>query len=292
MRVWTMSKLPPSLTIGPMRRDEIGILAGWAADEGWNPGLADIEIAWKTDPEAFIALRKGDELVGGGTIMSYGGRFGFMGLFIVRPEFRGGGLGGELWRQRLKLLQARLAPGAAIGMDGVFHMAPFYQRGGFVLAYNDVRFAGTANGTPDPEVRRLDETMFPAIDRYDRAHFPAPRTGFIRRWIFQPGAHALGLFTGDRVIGYAVARPARSGFKIGPVFADRAEIAERLIGSLMALIAGQPVQLDVPEPNIAGTGLARQFGLEEVFGCARMYHGTPPDLPVDRIFGLTSFEFG
>src|SRR5882757_8018512 len=176
------------LTIGPMRRDEVAILAGWAADEGWNPGKADLDIAWDTDPEAFIALRKGSELVGGGTIFSYARLFGFMGLFIVRRDMRGDGLGGELWRRRLKRLQGRLSPGAAIGMDGVFAMVPFYERGGFVLAHKDLRFEGiastTTQGPVDPEVRRLSESDFETIDRFDRAHVPVPRTSFLRRWMF------------------------------------------------------------------------------------------------------------
>src|SRR5882757_133305 len=177
------------LTIGPMRRDEVAILAGWAADEGWNPGKADLDIAWDTDPEAFIALRKGSELVGGGTIFSYARLFGFMGLFIVRRDMRGDGLGGRLWRHRLKRLQDRLSPGAAIGMDGVFAMVPFYERGGFVLAHKDLRFEGIAHGIADPKVRALNEAAFEMIDRFDRAHVPAPRTSFLRRWMFQPGAH-------------------------------------------------------------------------------------------------------
>jgi GNAT superfamily N-acetyltransferase len=284
--------LPADLSLGPMRRDEADILAGWAADEGWNPGNADIGIAWDTDPEAFIALRKGSELAGGGTIIAYGKLYGFMGLFIMRRDLRGEGLGAQLWKYRLKRLQDRLAPGACIGMDGVFAMVPFYQRGGFVFAHNDVRFEGIAQGTMDPEVRRLDQADFDMVDRFDRAYVPAKRSSFLRRWVFQPGAHAVGLFAKDKLAGYGVARPARKGFKIGPVFAERADIAERLIASLMAHVPGEQVQLDVPEPNHAGTRLAETFGLKEVFGCARMYHGAAPDLPTGRIFGVTSFEFG
>ena len=279
-------------TIGPMHREEVAILGGWAAEEGWNPGKADLDIAWDTDPEAFIALRKGSELVGGGTIFSYAGRFGFMGLFIIRRDMRGDGLGGRLWRHRLKRLQDRLLPGAAIGMDGVFAMVPFYQRGGFVLAHKDLRFEGIAHGANDPDVRTLGDADFEAIDRFDRAYVPAARTSFLRRWMLQPGAHAAGLFERDRLVGYAIARPARVGFKFGPVFAADQDIAERLIGSLMARFPGEQVQLDVPEPNQAGTRLATKFGLKEVFGCAHMYHGPAPNLPVERIFGVTSFEFG
>ena len=52
------------------------------------------------------------------------------------------------------------------------------------------------------------------------------------------------------------------------------------------------MQLDVPEPNDSGMRLATEFGLKEIFGCARMYHGPPPSLPIHQIFGVTSFEFG
>lgn len=284
--------LPANLSIGPMRRDEADILAGWAADEGWNPGKADITIAWDSDRDAFVALRNGDGLAGGGTIFSYDELFGFMGLFIIRRDLRGEGLGRQLWTYRLKRLQARLAPGAYIGMDGVFAMVPFYERGGFKFAYKDVRFQGVAQGTPDAEVQRLDPSIFAIVDRFDRSHFPAPRTSFLQRWIFQPGACALGMFEKGELAGYGVARPARMGYKIGPLFASRPDVAERLVTSLMGQIAGEQVQLDVPESNEAGIRLASGLGLKEVFGCARMYCGGTPNLPIERIFGVTSFEFG
>lgn len=281
-----------NLALAAMRRDEADILGQWAADEDWNPGKADIAIAWDTDPDAFIVLRRGAELAGGGTIFSYGGAFGFMGLFIVRRDLRGAGLGAKLWRHRLELLRSRLAPGASIGMDGVFAMVPFYERGGFALAHKDIRFEGIARGEMDRGVRWFDPSSFPLVDRFDRTHFPVPRTAFLKRWIFQDGAYAAGLFEKDQLAGYGVARPARAGYKIGPLFAARADIAVRLFTSLMAQFAAAQVQIDVPEPNEAGIRLAGASGLKEVFGCARMYCGAIPDLPLARIFGVTSFEFG
>jgi hypothetical protein len=183
-------------------------------------------------------------------------------------------------------------PGAPIGMDGVFAMVPFYERGGFALAYRDLRFEGIARGTADPQARSLDPSMFALVEAFDRAYVPAPRSSFLRQWMFQPGAHAIGLTEKDRLTGYGVARPARTGYKLGPVFAERPDVAERVIGSLMAKIAGEQVQLDVPEPNQAGIQLAQQFGLKEVFGCARMYCGADPKLPLPGIYGVMSFEFG
>jgi hypothetical protein len=35
-----------------------------------------------------------------------------------------------------------------------------------------------------------------------------------------------------------------------------------------------------------------ELGWPSPFGCARMVHGTPPAIPVEPVFGVTSFEFG
>lgn len=279
-------------SIAAMRADELGTLEQWAAQEQWNPGLADLAVAWEVDPDAFVAVRQDGELIAGGTIMSYGGRFGFMGLFIVRSDLRGEGLGTALWTYRRDRLIGRLAPGSTIGMDGVFGMVPFYERGGFSLAYRDLRFEGSACGVRDEAVVDLRDVPFDTVDQYDRLHVPAPRREFLQKWIAQPGARGGVLLEHGRPAAYGMVRPCRVGFKVGPLFADTADLADRLLGHLLSLIDGAQVQLDVPEPNEAGTGLAQRYGLAESFGCARMYLGPDPKLPLQRIFGVTSFEFG
>ncbi|MBA7486639.1 hypothetical protein ES707_22200 [subsurface metagenome] len=55
---------------------------------------------------------------------------------------------------------------------------------------------------------------------------------------------------------------------------------------------GEPVYLDTPEPNAAAVALARGQGMNPVFETARIYTKTVPDLPLDEIFGVTSFELG
>lgn len=284
--------LPAGFSISVMNDGEVAVLGGWAADEGWNPGRADLDLAREVDPEAFIALRQGNELAGGGTIFSYDGKFGFMGLFIMRADMRGRGLGTELWHWRRDHLLARLDPGAAIGMDGVYDMVPFYERGGFKPAHRDVRYQGTAAGSAHPGVATLGEADFDDIDRFDRTCFPAPRTAFLRLWLTRPGVHVAGVREEGRLVAYGVARPCRVGFKIGPLFAERDEQAVPLLDTLMARIAGQQVQIDVPEVNAAAVALAQRHGLSEVFGCVRLYLGPDPDLPLDRIFAVTSLEFG
>ena len=177
-------------------------------------------------------------------------------------------------------------------MDGVFAMQPFYAKGGFVLSHRDLRFDGVALDGPDQGLVPLQQLDLDALLEYDRPFFPVSRAELLRRWLAHPEFRTAAVLEHGEVVGCASLRPCVSGYRFGPVHADRPDIAERLLRGLMAEVAGQPVQLDVPEPNEAGLALATGFGMTESFGCARMYHGHMPEVAVDRTYGVTSFEFG
>lgn len=283
------------MDVRPMTREELDVLVEWAALEGWNPGGHDADAFWAADPDGFVAAELDGELVGGGSIVTHGAHYGFMGFFIVRPEFRGVGLGRELWFTRRDRLLDRLAPGAAIEMDGVFAMEAFYAAGGFVTQHRDLRFAGVAAApaaAPPVGVVDVAGVPFEVIEAYDLAHFAGERSAFLRRWVAPPGGHALAVADDDRCRGYTVLRPARAGYRFGPLFADDAEVAEALYVAATARVPGEEVFLDVPERNEAAMALAERHGLQEVFGCARMTLGPPPTLPWDEIFGVTTYELG
>ena len=133
---------------------------------------------------------------------------------------------------------------------------------------------------------------FEHIDAYDRRHFPAPRTGFLRSWLQRPGGHALAVVEDDAIRGYGVMRPCRTGHKIGPLFAANSSVAEQLLIAFASRVPGEPIFLDVPEINRDALALVARHNMKEVFGCARMVLGPIPTLPDDEIFGVTTFELG
>jgi len=287
-----------TLYIRNMTRREVDELVEWAAREGWNPGLHDAELFWSNDPEAFIAADLHGEMIGGGAITSYGGEFGFMGFFIVRPEFRGRGLGNQLWHARRERLISRLRHGATIGMDGVFDMQDYYAKGGFAFSHRNLRFrtdipaTGLEPAATAATVRPLTEIPFDDIADYDRRCFPASRRAFLKSWIAQPDSLALGCRQDGELAGYGVVRRCREGCKIGPLFADDLPAADALFTRLAGFAAGGPLFLDAPENNPAAMQLVKQHDMEEVFGCARMYLGPKPPIEQAHVFGVTTFELG
>ena len=275
------------LDISTMTRREVSWAIELAAAEGWNPGRTDAETFHAADPRGFLIARLDDEPVGCISAVAYPRRFGFVGLFIVVPARRGQGFGGALWRAAMRALD-----GHAIGLDGVVAQQQAYARAGFVLRHRNVRYR-LAPPLPSASVSLTPAASLPPEDlsAYDRQCFQAPRERFLEGWVASSGAVALASVADDVVRGYGVARPCREGYKIGPLFADDAEIAERLLIGLCGHVEA-PVFLDVPECNHLAVALAESHGMEVVFETARMYRGEPAPVRDEKIFGITTFELG
>lgn len=276
--------------IRPMAREEIALAIEWAAGEGWNPGLNDAPCFHAADPQGFLVGLLEDEPVACISVVKYGAAFGFLGFYIVKPACRGRGLGLAIWNAGM----ARLA-GRNVGLDGVIAQQDNYRRSGFSLAWRNVRHEGEAGGRPATSSCIVPAVQLPfeAIREYDAAFFPADRSAFLQCWISQPGSSALAWVEDGRLRGYGMIRPCRTGFKIGPLFADDAAIADELFDALAARATpGDRIYLDTPENNPSALALARRHGMRAVFETARMYTQAAPNLPINRFYGVTSFELG
>lgn len=283
--------------IRQMTRLELDTAVSWAAAEGWNPGHFDADVFWQTDPDGFFALEHNGEMIGSGSAISYDDQFGFMGFFIVKPEHRGKGMGGQLWLTMRDTLKARLKPDTAIGIDGVFAMQQSYAKTGFVFSHRNLRMEGVAESKFENTEDGATISPFAADDieslmDADARWFGCKRQRFLSAWLHMKDSHSLVYKTATEILGYGTIRPCQNGFKIGPLFAARAEIADQLYLALTAKVAGQVVYLDVPEINNEAMALAAKHKLSESFGCARMYLGAAPALDYSQIYGVTTFELG
>jgi GNAT superfamily N-acetyltransferase len=276
-----------SFVLRRMTEADLALALEWAAAEGWNPGLHDAHCFYAADPQGFFVAELDGAPIGCVSAVGYGSGFGFLGLYIVKAEHRGQGFGLELWQAALDHLGDRM-----IGLDGVVAQQENYRKSGFRLGFRNIRQKGRGGGAAPPGLTDLPAIPIEEILRYDETAFPAPRADFLRSWIGQPQAVALGVVNGPRLTGYGVLRACREGFKIGPLFADDEETADRLFAGLMARAHGAPVFLDTPEANPAAVEIAARHAMAPVFETARMYKNGTPEMRLDRCFGVTTFELG
>lgn len=278
-------------TISVMSEADVATAVDWAAAEGWNPGHRDAACFAAVDPDGFLGGYLDGRLIASISVVNYDQDFAFLGFYIVHPEHRGRGYGYRLWQAGVAHAGARL-----IGLDGVVAEQENYKRSGFGLDYRNIRHGGTVTTLPDAdpgvEIRRVTQAGS-EIASMDSTVFPALRSGFLEDWFAAEGHLARSAYRDGSLAGFAVARPCRTGWKIGPLVADDRGVAQTLLADLIAAIGPVPeVYLDTPEPNADAVALAESLGLSPVFETARMYTGPAPAIDIARIYGVTTFELG
>ena len=128
-------------TIRTLALPEIQRLLDWAAAEGWNPGCNDAVAFAAADPNGFYGAFVEGVMVAGIAAIAYDARFGFIGLYICHPDWRGQGHGTAVWAAGMAYLGDR-----TIGLDGVPAQQANYASMGFATAYQSLRMAGTLHG--------------------------------------------------------------------------------------------------------------------------------------------------
>lgn len=276
-----------SFTIRTMSRAELDLAINWAGREGWNPGLHDADAFYAADPRGFFVGVLGDRAIGCISAVAYDATFGFIGFYMVRPEYRGQGFGLQIWRAGMAYLGERL-----VGLDGPVEQLENLEEAGLKLAYRTLRYEGTGGGQRPDGVIDLADVPFDEVLAYDSALFPVPRPRFLRHWLKTPGSIGYAAVAAGRLAGFGLMRPCRIGYKIGPLLADTPEVADRLYRALASCAPAVTIFLDTPQPNDAALALACRHDMKPVFETVRMYTGPAPGLALERIFGVTTLELG
>ena len=259
--------------------------------EGWGNLPADFRrlIALKPDG-CFVACQR-DEPVGIITTTAYGD-YAFMGSLIVRPDYRGHGIGETLMRRAMKHLESQDV--ACIELDGTFAAAPLYRRLGFLDKYLSMRFKRNPDTRAAPYTQPARKARAPAasetVINLD-AHF----TGLDRRAIL---ARFAGEFPDSIYLdaissgGYAFVYP-RVGRRvaIGPLVAEDISIAGSLLDDVIGDYADLEIAIGVSQPNDDAVALLMSRGFVHKPPSLRMYRGLRRDY--ERfIFGIISPEKG
>lgn len=276
-----MTVAPASMAYGAMLRPELDAVLDWAALEGWNPGLADAEAFFASDPGGFFVARREGVPVAAICVVNHTKTFAFLGLYICKPEARGKGIGFGLWNMAL----AHAGP-RGIGLDGVADQQANYAASGFVLASRTERFTGCVDAAqPLDAVRPMDVGW---ITEMEAAACGYDKPAFMGAWL-APSPDRLTLVLPDRS-GFATVRACRQGAKIGPLVATDLGGAKALLHGAAGVFSG-PLTLDLPVESDAMTDYCRSIGMSCGFATARMYRGAAPK-PGAHVRAVGTLELG
>lgn len=276
------------MTIRAMTLDDLETALGWAADEGWNPGLDDAKAFLEADPKGFLVKELGGEPIAAISVVNHDADFAFLGLYLCKPEYRGQGHGLEIWH-------AGIAHGGSrnIGLDGVPDQQKNYARSGFKKYGSTIRFAGMADAKPDPHVRPAVPEDVSGLVAFDMKATGIARKAFSSAWLSQSPTRQTTVVGGKSEInGFATFRRCRDGTKIGPFYASTELQARALLASNPFAVAGAPVFIDVQGHDSALAALLTGLGFEPGFETARMFRGEPPRTESVPFQAIATMELG
>ena len=108
--------------------NEIPEVTNWARLEGFSPGMDDLSIYRNTDKQGVWVGCLNNKPIGSIACIKYNSSYGFIGLFIVKKEFRNNGYGVKLWKHALEYLK----PVDCIGLEAAPDRLNDYSKWGSV----------------------------------------------------------------------------------------------------------------------------------------------------------------
>ena len=178
------------------------------------------------------------------TTVNYQNRFGWVGMVLVDPDFRGEGIGTQLLKLSFEILQDI----PAIRLDATPQGRPVYEKLGFAAEYELSRVQidvveGPGSNLP-PGCRPMTLLDLETVLELDRVVFGADRSPLLR-WAQAHAPEYAWVLEGDSGLeGYCFGRHGFTFEQIGPIIANRQEGAEQLVTSCLRGKAGQRFILD------------------------------------------------
>ena len=236
-----------------------------------------------------LVLERAGEVIGTAMWWNYGQAYATAGMIIVTASAQGGGYGSRLFNGLLEATDGR-----NVLLNSTEEGLTLYERRGFTAWGTVLQHQGwlTVAVTPDARdgIRPATVSDLAAIQAFDERATGMPRPSMVAA--LADVGDVVVIDRGGRVAGYAIARRFGRGYVVGPVAAESAQDAQRLILAQLSKLHGQFVRIDVYAEHGLGDWL-ESLGLERVGHATAMVKGRRPvsDGPA-RMYALANQSFG
>lgn len=244
---------------------------------GWNQTPRDWQGYLEFEPAGCLVAEIAGRVVGTATTLTYGGTVGWIGMVLVHPDHRRGGIGAALLRRSIEYL--RSSGIRSIKLDATPVGRAVYLPMGFQDEYELARFQGVAgpvSGMEAAGVGPLSTANWADVISFDAEIFGLPRPAVLASLAQRQPEWCFAAQRSGRVLGCLIARDGTNAVQLGPWIARDSDTAADLLAAAFARFAGRKVFIDVPASNVAGTELMHRIGFAVQRGYTRMYLGANP----------------
>nr|MDO8133861.1 GNAT family N-acetyltransferase [Candidatus Njordarchaeum guaymaensis] len=273
--------------IHPLRKKDISFAYKMNKTEQWNDREEDLRRMLDYEPKGcFLAVVEGKP-AGHVFTVNYG-RLGWIGLLIVKAEYRRIGIGRLLME---KAKQYLLDLGVrTIKLEAVPEFSDLYRALGFVDEYHSLRFKGVYNKKltgSSTLIVNMKEDMIYDIAEFDTQYFGADRAKVLSKLYQAYPELCLVSCSKQEILGYVMCRKAETGYKLGPWICnpENLQIATDLLIACMKRIGDETsVFVGVPATNESAIEILSHLGFTQYSKSIRMRFGE--ELKDDCIKGV------
>jgi GNAT superfamily N-acetyltransferase len=286
-----MPSLPAGVLIREMNVADIPGGLHLCQSSGWNQTERDWQHFLAAAPHGALAAFENGRVIGSVATLPYG-PFTWISMVLVDPAARRKGLGTLLLERGLALVPEQVVA----RLDATPAGEVLYRRLGFAAEYGLKRWFLEANRRGSRHAagaRLLTPADWPAIHAMDVRAFGASRATLLKRLANEASEYAWVAEHDGRLEGYLLGRHGRIREHLGPLIANNAETAGRLLDACLAAHPERTVFLDAPDDQRSWSAMLaeRGFAIERPF--LRMCRGqlVTPGQP-SQVYAITGPEFG
>lgn len=279
-----------ALTLRLMTPDDIELGMGLKGQAGWNQTQADWQRFLELEPNGCFVAEWDGQPVATTTTCTFGS-VGWIGMVLVDKSFRHRGIATQLVGRALEYLNK--CGVRTVRLDATKFGRPVYERVGFSVEHDFVRFEGIAHQPPEDSASLpADRKQLGFLVDLDRRATGSDRERLLMRLVKETRVTGRVVCSNDSIAGYLLLRPGSNATQIGPGVAITEEGGRSLADWALGHCAGQRVFIDIPLDNRGATEWAVERGLAEQRRFSRMFRGRPVGEDVSLLWASSGPEKG
>ena len=281
-----------ALRTAPLREEHADDAVRLSAEAGWNQTADDWRVMIRHG-QAWGRFTQSGQLVATTLLLPYAERLAWLAMVLVAERYRHQGIASALMSQASAALR-RAGPHA--GLDATPDGRRVYRPHGFQDLFGLQRLQCARPRHRAVEVEGVSLRDLGTIDArrvidLDAEVFGVPRAAVVGYLQNAAPQRAVVAKSAGRLVGFVLARPGRRALHLGPITANRAEIAQALVSRALAGVKG-PIVIDVPDGQDRFQAWLTSVGFLPVRPFTRMLRGRAELGDPKRTFAVAGPELG